>query len=718
MKRFILLLFGFGLLLPFSSQATHIAGTDLQYRYIGDSTGIPHHYELIFRFYRDVTGIGAPNTINISVQSSCFANTNVTLPFDPLVLQGQVAPTLFDCVDQQPGVVVSQLYVYRNTVILNGVCSDWRFSYTCGACRNPSTNSPPNQTYFIVVELNNTLGPNTSPVFVSEPVRAFCTGRSFNWTQNVFEPDGDSLFYNLIQPLVNANNPINWTAPYTHLQPFPTAPPQSLVVNNATGVFSFTLAATGTFVCAIGVDEYRFDSINSGWVKIGTSVRDMQITVAGICSPEAERGVYIDTTGAGYLDPATGLFTVDYSCDDSLIMMSFGIDVDCFSIAPDGTDFRLTDPNGVPVPIRGLIPNCDFDNATNTIGVDLHEPLRVNGIYYLYSKIGTDGNTLLNKCGFPMDEFDTIAINVSGCYDPMYNIENVTIVENDYPMVEFAADTASFPIQDFDAWEIYRSDDNGATFNIVGAVNTLMDWQFEDLSGIPSVGTDTYRYRIRLVLGNRRFQNTRNITSILLESDNNGQDTNFHNLTWNAYDGWGSPQYHVMIGLSDGAGGFTFQQHQQGGNPTNQRNFAFEGPQEQGQYAIRVDAHDPNSGQYIASSNWVIYGVLETLPPPPPPTEAVEVPNVITPNGDGINDNFIVRNIETYANNTVTIFTRWGQKVYETSGYDNNMPWDGRDMQGNQLADGVYFYIITLDNPATFESEEKKGTVTISRGGN
>jgi gliding motility-associated-like protein len=285
-------------------------------------------------------------------------------------------------------------------------------------------------------------------------------------------------------------------------------------------------------------------------------------------------------------------------------------------------------------------------------------------------------------------------------------------------MVEFAVDTASFPTQNFDAWEIYRSDDNGATFNIVGAVNNINTLEFEDLSGVPSVGTNTYLYRMNMVLANRRFSDTRSITSILLESDNNGQDTNYHNLTWNAYDGWATPEYRVMIGFSDGAGGFNFQQHQQAGNPTGNAWFPFQGPEDEGQYAIRVDAHDPNSGLYIASSNWIIYGVLPPPIPPIPPVLEVEVPNIFTPNGDGINDLFIVKNIETYANNSVTVFTRWGQKVYESTDYDNNMPWDGTDMQGNQLADGVYFYVITLDNPATFESEDKQGTVTISRGGN
>jgi gliding motility-associated-like protein len=69
--------------------------------------------------------------------------------------------------------------------------------------------------------------------------------------------------------------------------------------------------------------------------------------------------------------------------------------------------------------------------------------------------------------------------------------------------------------------------------------------------------------------------------------------------------------------------------------------------------------------------------------------EDIVVPNVITPNGDGKNDLFVVRNLEYYQNSKLTIFDRWGNQVYSSSNYQNN--WDG----GGQ-SDGVYYYLITL----------------------
>jgi gliding motility-associated-like protein len=718
MKRWLILLF-VAVGMWQISHATHVAGADLQYRYIGDSTGIAHHYEIMFRFYRDAGGAGAPQTVNIQINSSCFAASSVNLPRDPLVIQGQTAPTLNDCVDVGPatGTTISQLFVYRNTVILNGVCADWRFSYSL-CCRNTAVNVVGQPLYFIQVFLNNTLGENSSPIFISEPVRAFCVNRPFNWQQNAVEIDGDSTRFQLINPRSAVATNVPWQAGFSAVQPFRTAPPQSLQLNRNNGLMSFTIdpAGVGNYSLAIEVEEFRFDSVNQGWVRVGTSVRDMQITVAANCNSAAQAGVYLDGNVPGMrIDPITGLPTVDYDCRDSLITMYFAVDVDCSSISPDGTDFRMTDPNGQPVAIRRLIPNCDNDNATKTIAVDIYEPFRINGTYYLYSKSGTDGNTLFNKCGFDMPEFDTIAINVTGCFDPQLNMENVTIFENQYPIAQWAVDTSTFPVADFDAYEVYRSD--GGQYTLIGSVTNVMQWEFEDQTGIPQVSTDNYRYRIRPIIRGRNFGDTRSIVSILLESDNAGLDTNWHNLTWNTYDGWDNVEYRIMIGRPDGQGGFNFTQHNQQGNPTNQTWYNFEGPTDVGQYAIRVDGLNPLNGQWEAFSNWILYGVLVVTPPPPPPPDPLIIPNVFTPNGDGYNDFFIVQGIDSYSGSEVSIYSRWGQVVYQRDNYQNDSPWDGKDMQGNQLADGVYFYVIKLNNQSTLELEEYKGTVTITKGG-
>jgi gliding motility-associated-like protein len=62
-------------------------------------------------------------------------------------------------------------------------------------------------------------------------------------------------------------------------------------------------------------------------------------------------------------------------------------------------------------------------------------------------------------------------------------------------------------------------------------------------------------------------------------------------------------------------------------------------------------------------------------------------PNIITPNGDGVNDNLVFFNLEFYPNARLTVYNRWGSKVYENTNYQNN--WDGGGM-----VDGVYYYVV------------------------
>jgi gliding motility-associated-like protein len=79
------------------------------------------------------------------------------------------------------------------------------------------------------------------------------------------------------------------------------------------------------------------------------------------------------------------------------------------------------------------------------------------------------------------------------------------------------------------------------------------------------------------------------------------------------------------------------------------------------------------------------------------------IPQAISPNGDGLNDTWFIDGIENYPNNTVTIFSRWGDVVYKVSGYDNtNILWqgeflNGKDTENSEVPDGTYFYEIQLN---------------------
>ncbi|HRG00162.1 MAG TPA: gliding motility-associated C-terminal domain-containing protein [Bacteroidia bacterium] len=67
----------------------------------------------------------------------------------------------------------------------------------------------------------------------------------------------------------------------------------------------------------------------------------------------------------------------------------------------------------------------------------------------------------------------------------------------------------------------------------------------------------------------------------------------------------------------------------------------------------------------------------------------LEIPNVFTPNGDGVNDLLKFRYLEVFNSNNLTIFNRWGKKVFEQDNYKN-------DWNGGGLNDGTYFFILSV----------------------
>jgi gliding motility-associated-like protein/uncharacterized repeat protein (TIGR01451 family) len=80
------------------------------------------------------------------------------------------------------------------------------------------------------------------------------------------------------------------------------------------------------------------------------------------------------------------------------------------------------------------------------------------------------------------------------------------------------------------------------------------------------------------------------------------------------------------------------------------------------------------------------------------------IPNVITPNGDGKNDLFVVVGLSQYPGSTLRVYNRWGSEVYQSQSYNN-------DWGGSGLNDGTYYYILIVNTPAG--KQAYKGWVEI-----
>jgi gliding motility-associated-like protein len=69
----------------------------------------------------------------------------------------------------------------------------------------------------------------------------------------------------------------------------------------------------------------------------------------------------------------------------------------------------------------------------------------------------------------------------------------------------------------------------------------------------------------------------------------------------------------------------------------------------------------------------------------------IKIYNTFTPNGDGTNDQWVINDLQYYANCTVDIYNRYGQQIYFSRGY--NRPWDGT-YKGSPVPAGSYYYVI------------------------
>ncbi|HEY0246213.1 MAG TPA: gliding motility-associated C-terminal domain-containing protein, partial [Mucilaginibacter sp.] len=90
------------------------------------------------------------------------------------------------------------------------------------------------------------------------------------------------------------------------------------------------------------------------------------------------------------------------------------------------------------------------------------------------------------------------------------------------------------------------------------------------------------------------------------------------------------------------------------------------------------------------------------------PPAAITATNILSPNGDGKNDTWVIKELALYPNNTVTVYDRAGRIVYNKVNYTND--WGGT-FQGSPLAEDTYYYVVNLGP----DRAQIRGFITIIR---
>jgi gliding motility-associated-like protein len=134
-------------------------------------------------------------------------------------------------------------------------------------------------------------------------------------------------------------------------------------------------------------------------------------------------------------------------------------------------------------------------------------------------------------------------------------------------------------------------------------------------------------------------------------------------------------------------------------------------PATQGQATVKLKITDPKikSGTLsLTASNGVCSSAVTTFEIDPSKAgRDLFFPNAVSPNGDGLYDNWVVKNIVNFPDNEVTIYNRWGNEVYRRKNYRNEWVAQG-------LEQGTYFYVFQVkDCEGAYKTY--KGYVTVYR---
>jgi hypothetical protein len=219
-----------------------------------------YQYQILMTVYRDTAGIPMQTTAQFNITDSAGTNvTTLTTPYDS-VISGNTLP-------MYPYGV--EVYFFIDTITFSN-----SGTYTIGwsnCCRNGAIQNitqPLGQSMFLQTKVTVFDTVNNSTPWFLVPASIFLPSNT-PWQYNPlpFDPDGDSLFWSLSQPL----NALNSNCPGYTLPPGTVSNP--MTINPVTGTITWTATTVGHFVTSVLVEEFR------NGMKIGEIRRDMQFIV-------------------------------------------------------------------------------------------------------------------------------------------------------------------------------------------------------------------------------------------------------------------------------------------------------------------------------------------------------------------------------------------------------------------------------------------------------
>ena len=356
-------------------------------------------------------------------------------------------------------------------------------------------------------------------------------------------------------------------------------------------------------------------------------------------------------------------------CIKDTLTLVFSKPMDCNSISPDGSDFKITGASAVT--IKSAIGVCS-NGLSSVVKIILTNPIRVNGNYTITLQKGTDGNTLLDECGFITPDGSTISFTTknittsdfvgtvaAGCKsDTIYLTHNgyggttqwQWVIDN---TVVSTQQNVTLISKAFGPHDLQLTVSNGFCSDTARAKFTFTDQSVKAAFAVADTlcPTDTLHF------------------TDLSTSNTIAWRWNFGNGVTSNLQSPGPQMYPL----------------------TGRKNF----------YTARLTA--------INSFNCAdtAYKLITVLP-----SCYLAVPSAFTPNGDGLNDYLYPLNAFKAGNLIFRVYNRYGQIVFETK--DWTRKWDGR-IGTNLQPSGTYVWTLDYTDKDTGQKVALKGTSVLIR---
>jgi gliding motility-associated-like protein len=262
------------------------------------------------------------------------------------------------------------------------------------------------------------------------------------------------------------------------------------------------------------------------------------------------------------------------------------------------------------------------------------------------------------------------------------------------------------PSNTIKGYTIYKSTDNGSTFNEIGfAPNSSSPILFSDRNVNTSVRNYAYKGIAKDSCNNGTNQETNTSQTILLEANIN-QSNYKVTISWTPYSSWDGNIREYNIYRKTGNGTAFLLATLPSTVTTFEDDLSrFYNASSDGNFCYYVEAVE-NINSYLISE---ISLSNETCVSP---KELIYIPNAFTPNSDGTNDYFLpIIGFADYTTYSLRIFNRLGQEVFTTT--DINTGWDGFH-DGETVTNEIFLYTVLIET-AEGKPISKSGTVLVVR---